>query len=76
MIGEVIIVADTVLAAALKVLADIILTGKPLLEVKHLKQRMNASFVMSGTTSRWAAQVTQQVYRQIHTFLVAGVNVS
>ena len=50
-------------AADLNVLAlsDNILTGKPLLEVKRLKLRMNDCDVKSGTMSRCTALVAQQV---------------
>ena len=70
--------AATIFAATLKVLAlsDTIRTGKLLLDVKRLKLRMNAWEVMSGTMSKWTARVTQQVYRQIHTFLEDETTVS
>ena len=59
------------LAVALKVfaLSEIIFLGRPLLAIYLFKQWMNAKVDNSLTSSRWMALVTQQVNKQIHTFL-------
>ena len=45
--------------------------GNPHLAVNRLKQLIKASVVIFGMTSKWAALVAQQVYKQIHTFLAS-----
>ena len=58
------------LEADLKVLplSETIFKGNPLLAVNLQKLLRKASAVKSETMSRWTAFVTQQVYKQIHTF--------
>ena len=65
------------LAADLNVfpLSEISLRGKPRLAVNRLKLLMKASVVISGTSSKCTALITQHVYKQIHT-LFPFVNLS
>ena len=66
------------LSAALKVLplSDNILPGTPLLAVNCLKLLRNAVAFISVMSSIWTDRVTQQVYKQSHTFLEVAANVS
>ena len=52
-------------------LSEITLEGTPRCAVNVLKHHKKALTVMSGTSSRWMARVTQQVNRLIKTLLVS-----
>ena len=61
-----------ILVATLKVflLSETILEGKPLCAVNLFKHQKNVGVERSAIKSKCMAQVTQQVNRHIHTFLV------
>ena len=64
-------IEEMILLADLKVLllSDITVRGRPLRAENHLKHQIKESAVMSKTSSRWIALVTQQVNKEIHTFV-------